>query len=133
MKTILLILALCFSVSAFSTELPTIKKSNKAATIEATYPGGAKAYNSFVGLVINKIVYTGISQKLPAGSYIVTLQFHVNASGNISKIQAVSAYGFGLEDAAIAEFSKTCRWTPARSAGQKVKNIQTQSFRFDVF
>ncbi|RYZ15991.1 MAG: hypothetical protein EOO16_26570, partial [Chitinophagaceae bacterium] len=118
----------------FATENPADKSpKSKAVTVAAVYPGGAGAFNTFVTAVLSKTMRAGVSRQLPAGSYSVTLSFDIDARGNVSRVKAVSQNGFGLEEAAVAQFSTSGRWTPARSAAGAVKTTQTQTFRFDVF
>ncbi|GAB4094230.1 energy transducer TonB family protein [Flaviaesturariibacter terrae] len=130
--TVLSALLLILSLAGFcNEETPAAKKA--AATVAASYPGGDSAFSAFVSTVLTKAMHAGIAHQLPAGSYIVTLSFDVDARGNVSNIQPVSRNGYGLEEAAIAQFRSTRRWTPARNAAGTVKAHQTQSFRFDVF
>ena len=129
--TVLATLLLIVSLASFATE-PVSDKSPRI-TSAAAYRGGDKAYNSFVSTVLSKVMRAGIARQLPSGSYIVTLRFDIDARGNVLNVQAISTNGFGLEEAAIAQFRTSARWTPARSASGSVKTTQTQNFRFDVF
>lgn len=129
--SVLALLLLIISFTAFAGDETPAKA--KAATVAAAYPGGNGAYNAFVNTVLSKTMRAGIARQLPAGSYTVTLSFNVDARGKVSNVKAVSQNGFGLEEAAIAQFSTTARWTPARNAAGPVQATQTQTFRFDVF
>ncbi|RYD94567.1 MAG: hypothetical protein EOP50_09315 [Sphingobacteriales bacterium] len=129
--TVLAAFLLIVSIASFGKDVPG-KKVKAVATV-ASYPGGDAAYNAFVNTVLSKAMRAGVAGQLPAGSYVVTLSFDVDAHGLVSNIRSVSANGFGIEEAAIAQFGTTGRWKPARSASGPVKSAQTQSFRFNVF
>ncbi|RYZ21277.1 MAG: hypothetical protein EOO16_13620 [Chitinophagaceae bacterium] len=131
MKASLLFFSLLLSLATIAAPAEKAPKS-KAGLVAATYPGGDVALNGFKSAILNKIIRTGIAQGLPAGSYEVRIQFDTDAQGNVTNIQATSNLGYGLERETIALFTKTGRWTPARTDGRKVKATQVQSFRFEV-
>ncbi|RYY39539.1 MAG: hypothetical protein EOO08_09530 [Chitinophagaceae bacterium] len=131
--SVLAALLLILSFTSFGNVVPDKTPKSKVGLTAASYPGGHRAYSAFVSSVLTKTMHAGIGRQLPAGSYVVTLSFDINARGQVTNVTAISQNGFGLEEAAIAQFRTSGRWNPARSANGTVKTTQTQTFRFDVF
>jgi protein TonB len=69
---------------------------------------------------------------VPNGSYTVWIQFVVDADGSISRIEALTNHGYGLEEEAIRVVKKSKKWLPAVQNGRKVKAYRKQPITFVI-
>jgi TonB family protein len=82
------------------------------------FSGGQSAMENYI---VNTIEYPqdAIDNNVEG---IVTVQFGVDESGNVSNVSAVgNKIGYGLEEEAIRVISKMPKWTPGQVKGKNVK------------
>ena len=74
-----------------------------------------------------------ILNSIPAGTYVVIVQFIIDTHGNIGQVKAKNDPGFGLAVRAeniISTYNGT--WRPAIQCGRNVKAYRTQPITFVV-
>lgn len=98
--------------------------------IEASFPGGLDKWKRYLERTLN--AETPIKNGAPEGSYSVIIQFVVDSEGNLSDIQTLTNFGYGLEEEAIRVIKKGPSWNPAIQNGTKVKSYKKQSITFIV-
>jgi protein TonB len=78
-----------------STDLPFYLNKE----IEASFPGGQKAWAKF----LQKHLKTNIAEKnkAPKGKYKVFVNFSINKKGKIGKVYCDTKYGYGMEQEVI--------------------------------
>ena len=69
---------------------------------------------------------------LAAGEYTVLIRFLVEKDGSISNVQALTNYGYGLEEEVIRMFKHAPKWTPGRYFGKPVRSYHTQPITFMI-
>lgn len=96
--------------------------------IEASFPGGTKAWNDFLDKELNR--NAGLQHGAPAGKYTVVLQFIVDQNGAISDIRPLTNYGYGMEKEAIRVMKKSPDWKPCIQNGTEVRAYQKVKIDF---
>jgi hypothetical protein len=92
--------------------------------VEPSFPGGAKAWESFLTKNLNS--KTPKEKGAKTGIYKVIVQFIVDKNGCISTIRALSKNGYGMEEEAIRVISNSPKWVPAMQNGRVVNAYKTQ-------
>ena len=98
--------------------------------IEASYPGGDKAWRRFLELNLDASVPTRYNA--PVGVYMVIIQFVVDKEGHITDIKPLTNQGYGMENEVIRLLKKAPRWNPASQSGRQVKAYRKQPVTFMV-
>ncbi len=98
--------------------------------IEASYPGGDKAWIRFLQLNLDAGVPA--KKKAPVGVYTVVIQFVVDKDGNVSDIKPLTKHGYGMEEEVVSVLKKSTRWKPAVQDGRKVRAYRKQPVTFQV-
>ena len=96
--------------------------------IEAYYPGGDKAWRTFLEKNLNGDVPA--KKKAPAGTYTVVIQFVVDTKGHASEITALTNNGYGMEEEVMRVIRLAPRWNPASQDGRLVKAFRKQPVTF---
>ncbi len=142
MPRTLLLFATCIllSLNAFTQQLALPPDTNTVALpttnaldvveIEASFPGGAKAWVAY--LMANLKANTPVKKKAKAGTYNVIVRFIVARDGTISDIAAETNHGHGMEEEVIRIIKKGPRWTPAQQNGKFVNAYRRQPITFVV-
>jgi len=111
----------------------TDKQDNKVferVEIEPGFPGGEKAWMTYLGRNINPDI--PIHNKAPEGTYTVVVQFIVNTDGSLSDIKALTNHGYGMEEEAIRVVKKSGKWIPAIQNGKPVNAYRKHKLTFAV-
>jgi antitoxin component YwqK of YwqJK toxin-antitoxin module len=98
--------------------------------IEASFPGGDKAWRNYLEKNLNTEVPG--NNRAPAGIYKVIIKFVVNKEGVITNVIAENAPGYGTEKEAIRIITKSPRWIPAKQYGRFVNAYRRQPISFSV-
>ncbi len=98
--------------------------------IEAAFPGGVAAWNSF--LVNNLKESVPADKNAPAGTYTTWIEFIVDTEGRISNIRPLTNHGYGMEEEAVRVMRLSPRWVPAIQNGYRVKAYRKQPVNFNV-
>lgn len=98
--------------------------------IEASYPGGDKAWRRFLESNLDPTVAT--RNKAPVGVYTVIIQFVVDKEGRVTDIKPLTNQGYGMEKEVIRLLKKAPRWKPAIQTGRPVKAYRRQPVTFMV-
>lgn len=119
--------ALCTCYDEKGTQLDSAFCAETAAT-----PASIKEWRRFLETGMAKIIERK-SRVFPPGQYTVPVRFTVEADGSLSNFTALSRYGQGLEEEAIAVLKDSPPlWTPARRHGRFVKSTKTQPVTFQI-
>lgn len=139
-------LSFCFFLTSFaaSDTIPTVPLSSlrqrdtipekdtttfKRVEKEAFFKGGQEAWVKFLTKNVDPDV--PIRQNAPAGNYTVIIQFIVNKDGTLD-VEALTNFGYGMEDEVIRVIKKSPQWTPAEQDGKKVRAYRKQPITFNV-
>ncbi|MFT4095328.1 MAG: energy transducer TonB [Niabella sp.] len=95
--------------------------------IDARYPSNWKNF-----LEKNLSGEVPVDNGAPPGTYTVTVQFIVDAAGNVSDVQALTHIGYGMEAEAIRVIKRSGKWKPAIQNGREVKAYRRQPVTFQV-
>ncbi len=98
--------------------------------IEASYPGGDKAWRKFLESNLDGTVAT--RNNAPVGVYTVIIQFVVDKEGRVTDIKPLSNQGYGMENEVIRLLKKAPRWKPAIQNERPVKAYRRQPVTFMV-
>ena len=98
--------------------------------IEATFPGGEKAWRKFLEKKLDATVPA--RKRAPVGVYTVLIQFVVDKEGNITDIKALTNHGYGMEEEVMSLLKTAPRWKPAIQNGGPVKAYRRQPVTFMV-
>ena len=98
--------------------------------IEASYPGGEKAWRNF--LTTNLDPNVPVKNGCKPGTYTVIVQFIVGKDSSITDVRALTNHGFGIEEEAMRIIKKGARWIPARQNGYLVNAYRKQPITFVV-
>lgn len=107
-----------------------INKIFTRVDIEATYPGGEKAWRQFLEQNLNAAV--PLKKKAPAGTYTVVIQFIVDKEGDVSDIVPLTTHGYGMEAEVVRLLKIAPKWKPAMQNGRPVKAYRKQPVTFLV-
>ncbi len=113
-----------------NTVAPPTTKALDVVEIEASFPGGAKAWVAY--LMANLKANTPVKKKAKAGTYNVIVRFIVDRDGTISDIAAETNHGHGMEEEVIRIIKKGPRWKPAEQNGKFVNAYRRQPITFVV-
>ena len=108
----------------------TTLKVFEKVEIEASYPGGEKAWIRYLQLNLDAAVPT--KKKAPAGVYTVIVQFIVDKDGNITEPKPLTNHGYGMEAEVVRVIKSAPNWKPAMQGGRKVKAYRKQPVTFQV-
>lgn len=98
--------------------------------IEAAFPGGDRAWRSYLERNVNANV--PVDSSAPEGTYTVIVQFVVDKQGVISDVKALTKHGYGMEQEVIRIIRKGPNWVPAMQDGRPVKAYRRQPVTFYV-
>ena len=98
--------------------------------IEAKFPGGARAWQTYLERNLNSNV--PVDHRAPNGIYTVIVSFLVDESGNISEVKALTNPGYGTAEEAVRIIKSGPPWIPAVQDGKNVIYRQKQSITFQV-
>jgi Gram-negative bacterial TonB protein C-terminal len=98
--------------------------------VEASYPGGDKAWLNF--LVQNLNAGIAAKKNAPVGVYTVVVQFIVDKDGAVSDITPLTNHGYGMEEEVVRVIRKSPRWKCAVQDGRKVRAYRKQPVTFQV-
>ncbi len=96
--------------------------------IESSYPGGPKAWSRFLNK--NFIYPQNAADNRIEG--LVLVKFVVDASGNVSQVEAVSGPP-ELRNEAVRVIIKSGKWNPAIQNGRHVKSFKKQPIVFKIW
>jgi protein TonB len=92
--------------------------------IEAYFPGGVKNWvKAVTGNFRMKVLMTN---KVPTGTYSVSVTFMITKNGTISDVKANTNFGYGIEDEIIRAIKKCPEWKPATNCRKKINSYQQQ-------
>lgn len=132
--SILVFLSLLMSSRSFSqtdANADTTKQFFEKVEIEATFPGGEKAWRKLLEKNLNPNV--PVENGAPLGQYLVAIQFTVKKTGHVSDIRPLTNQGYGMEQEVIRVLSKAHNiWNPATHDGKPLNAYRKQSFTFMV-
>ncbi len=97
---------------------------------EPKFPGGDTAWRRFLEKNLDPNI--PVDNGAPEGVYKVVVKFIVNKDGTISKVQAETKYGYGMDSAAVALIKKGPKWEPAIQNGNIVTAYRKQPITFVV-
>lgn len=97
--------------------------------IEASYPGGDKAWNRYIKREIERYM-DELQDDGKAGTCVV--QFIVDRDGNISEVEALTMKGTKLAEICVNAIRKGPKWVPAEQNGRKVKAYRRQPVTFRI-
>lgn len=97
--------------------------------IEASYPGGDKAWGKYIQREINRYI-DELTDAGKAGTCVV--QFIVDRDGNISEVEALTMKGTKLAEICVNAIRKGPKWIPAEQNGRKVKAYRRQPVTFQI-
>lgn len=98
--------------------------------IAPSFPGGSEAWQQYLQQELDGSIPQ--RKNAPAGEYTVWVRFLVNKSGELSDIEALNRYGFGMEEEAIRVLKASPQWLPAIQNGRKVNAYRKQAVNFTV-
>jgi protein TonB len=98
--------------------------------VEASYPGGPKAWENFLRRNLDPNVPP--DNGAPPGNYTVYIQFVVSVDGTVSDIKPLTSHGYGMEQEAVRVLKKATKWVPAIQNGRSVKAYRKQPITFQV-
>ena len=98
--------------------------------IEATYPGGDRAWRTYLERNLN--VEVPGNNKAPAGTYTLILKYMVSKDGTIKNIEIENYIGYGMEQECIRILNKSPKWIPAKQYGRPVNAYRRQPITFVV-
>jgi len=98
---------------------------------EATFPGGIKAWTTYLNDNLHKNVAT--DNNAPPGQYVVIVSFLINKDGSISDVKANAPYSdYGTKAEAERVIKASPKWNPAIHDGKAVAWQQKQRITFTV-
>ncbi len=96
--------------------------------VEASYPGGDKAWRDFLTRNLNANV--AFDNGSPYGKFTVIVQFVVNKEGMVSDIKALTNHGYGMEEEVLRIMKRSGNWIPAVTDGRPVNAYRKQPVTF---
>lgn len=97
---------------------------------EAQFPGSDIGWRRFLEKNLNPNV--PVTNRAPEGTFMVLVQFVVDAQGRITDIKPLTNFGFGMEDEVVRIMRKSPQWIPAIQFGRNVKAYRKQPITFVV-
>jgi protein TonB len=133
-----LILMLFFLLINCNLHAQAVKDSSKAVDttvfslveVDAEFPGGLDGWRNF--LIHNLKGNTPVKKGAPLGTYRVIIQFIVSKDGSLSNFQAMTNFGYGMEEECIRVLKKSPKWQPAIQNGKTVNAYKRQPITFLV-
>lgn len=98
--------------------------------IEATYPGGEKAWRAFLEKNLDADVPFKNGAK--PGKYAVLVQFVVDKDGKGSEYKALTNHGYGMEQESLKCIKKVEKWVPAIHNDRRVNSIKKMPFVYHI-
>ena len=98
--------------------------------IDASFPGGDKAWIKFLQTHLNANV--PVDNGAPAGKYTVWVQFIVDKEGNVTALNPLTTQGYGMEAEVMRILKLVPKWTPASQNGRLVKAYRKQPVTFII-
>lgn len=111
---------------------PKVEEEDKVfqkVEIEASYPGGDKAWTRYIQREISRYM-DELQDDGKAGTCVV--QFIVDREGNISEVEALTMKGTKLAEICVNAIRKGPKWIPAEQNGRKVKAYRRQPVTFRI-
>jgi len=108
--------------------LETLNKPVVLADDQPAFPGGLKAYHTF--LQRNVQYPEGAKARNLAGDVYVS--FVVDEAGRLLDAEVVKGVGYGLDEEALRLVRLMPRWAPAHLAGKPVRVPATLRIRFSI-
>ena len=96
---------------------------------EAVY-AAKEGWGRFLGRKLKSDV--PVKMGAPAGEYMVVVQFIVGKDGRIENIEALTKFGYGMEEEVIRTVQLSPKWEPALQYGQPVRAYRRQPITFVV-
>jgi hypothetical protein len=130
------LVTLCFFTVISGKLFSQIEQSDNAekifekVDIDATFPGGEKAWTSFLIKHLNANV--PVDKGAPAGKYTVWIQFIVDKEGNVTALTPLTSQGYGMEEEVMRILKLVPKWSPASQDGRYVKAYRKQPVTFIV-
>ena len=131
--TCFLLLSACSSFAQAVPQTDTSKLTtteNKKNEIEAEYPGGVAAWIKYLEKNMDGSVTA--KNNAPVGKYPALAMFIVDEDGSLSEVQAVTKFGYGMEEEMLRVINKSGKWSPASKDGKPLKAYRRQPFTFLV-
>jgi hypothetical protein len=88
----------------------------------AHYPGGEMAWRKYLEQNVSVLVDGPTNKGVKAGRYKVWVKFIVDADGTISDIEAITSFGYMMEEGVIKLIRKSGKWRPAIAGGVPVES-----------
>lgn len=134
-KNILLPILLITSITSYSQNVTadsvtTDSQIFQKVEVEASYPNGIDGWRRF--LEKNLDANTPVENGAPVGQYSVIVQFVVNKNGDVSDVQPLTRYGWGMENEVTRIIKKSGKWNPAIQNGRPVNAYRKQPVTFQV-
>lgn len=111
-------------------ETPDSMRIFEKVEVEASFPGGDKAFAKYLEENLNAA--TPVLNGAPAGTYHVLIQFLIDRNGTVSRVTALTKYGYGMEAEVIRIIRKSPAWVPALQNGRAVRAYHRQPVTFVV-
>jgi protein TonB len=90
--------------------------------VEAKFPGGDGAWQKY----IQKAIQRELDEFTESDYGTCTIRFMVDASGNVSKVEATTMQGTKLAEIAVNTIKKGPKWIPAMQNGRYVTAYRVQ-------
>ncbi len=97
---------------------------------DAQFPGGLADWKQHLINYLNADI--PVVNGAPPGSYTVIIKFIVSKDGSISKMEAETNNGFGMEKEVMRVILLSKSWTPAMQNGRTVNAYRRQPVTFVV-
>ena len=99
------------------------------------YVGGEEKWREYQrkSTVLKEAVKAAKEKKIPAGKYVVVVNFNVNPDGSIADVKTTNkAIGYGLDEAALNFVKGSGKWIPANIEGQNTKSAINLPVTFTI-
>ena len=96
----------------------SVNKIYTKVDVEASFPGGEKAWQMFLQKNINMMLLS--EKNAPKGNYTAMIKFIIKEDGTISNITCETDPGYGVCDEGISIIELSPKWNPAMVNGQRV-------------
>jgi len=101
-----------------------------AQEIEANFPGGLKAWKTYLKVNINKDIPN--INDAPPGEYMIQIEFFIEADGTTGRFKAITKYGYGMEDELIRVIKNCPKWEPASLNNINKPSLRRQTITFTI-